>query len=1188
MERTTGQNAGTTPGEGEDDARPDEGTTARPDAGPDPRPDARADRGANDPGRAPVTRPDPDLGTNAGDEADPKTAGDLDDEALFETAVVGAPDPDRDRSFWPRYRKHFHIGLWSTLTVVLVGLFLMLASMSLTGRVIVLPDWVAERVETRLNEALPEGQITLRRFEIGVTPKGNPRLRLIDVGLRDASGLDIAQFNSIQGGVRLWPLLSGRLVPRTAVLSGAQITFRRLADGGFALRFGQGDTATGSLGEMIDAVDAAFVEGIFAQAAKVSANGLTITLEDSRSGRLWQVTDGRLDLTHTDKIIETRVLFDVFNQTEELAVVDLTLRSDKITSRATLSVAFENAGAADIGAQSPALSFLQLIDAPVAGALRTTIGDGGELAGLAGVLSIDEGAVRPTPGAKPVGFGGAKGYVDYDPEQDVLNLSSFTFLSDLGEIEMGGRLFFTDHAAGWPQTIVGQFNVRRALLNDPELFDAPLVIQSGFADARLHLSPFRLDVGQAVLFHDDTRYELSGAVRTAGGGYDLSLGLKVPKIALSELKSVWPRTVQPPTRAWVFDRMLEGEVEDLHIALKGESLATADALIGGYGRDLSVRFMPQMPPAERASGYFSLAEGRFLASIDEGVVRAPGGRELAVKPSTFMIPDVGAPGSIGHLDLRVAGPVPAALELLDLEPFEIFKGTDFGPDVATGRVNARVKAEFALLKNLPKEDVRFTVNGRLFDVVSDRILPGSTLTAKQLRLSADQSLLKVSGDAMIGDNALTMTWRQPLNDDSPVEFADVSGQIALGEALNEEFNLGIGPRMLSGAGTADFRLKLRPGTAPVLNASSTLAGVTMAIPGTGWSKPASATGKLTLRAELGAQPKITAFDIEAPGLSATGRVTTKEGGQLDRAVLSRVRLGGWLDAPVTITGRGSAPVAISVTGGRADLRGAGFDMGGGGAGGGNGPSEPLAIRLDELVIAQSIVLQNFNAHFDLAGGLSGKFTADVANGAPINGTVVQSAQGAAYKIQSQNGGLVLKGLGIFSQARGGRLEIVMVPNGEPGTFEGDMVLANTRLVDAPTVAEMLSTLSIVGLIDQLNGEGIGFSEVKARFRLTPRQVVLYSSSAVSPSLGLSMDGYYNLDSSTMDMQGVLSPFYLINSLGRVVSARDGEGLVGFAFNLSGPDDDLSVAVNPLSVLMPGVLREIFRRQSPQQPGGSTQ
>ena len=66
----------------------------------------------------------------------------------------------------------------------------------------------------------------------------------------------------------------------------------------------------------------------------------------------------------------------------------------------------------------------------------------------------------------------------------------------------------------------------------------------------------------------------------------------------------------------------------------------------------------------------------------------------------------------------------------------------------------------------------------------------------------------------------------------------------------------------------------------------------------------------------------------------------------------------------------------------------------------------------------------------------------------------------------------------------------------------------------------------------------------------------------------------------MDFQGVVSPFYLINGIGAVLT-RPGEGLIGFNFTLRGPVGDVQVGVNPLSLFTPGMFRELFRRPPPQ-------
>ena len=80
---------------------------------------------------------------------------------------------------------------------------------------------------------------------------------------------------------------------------------------------------------------------------------------------------------------------------------------------------------------------------------------------------------------------------------------------------------------------------------------------------------------------------------------------------------------------------------------------------------------------------------------------------------------------------------------------------------------------------------------------------------------------------------------------------------------------------------------------------------------------------------------------------------------------------------------------------------------------------------------------------------------------------------------------------------------------------------------------------------------------------------------------MSLDGYVNTNSKQLDLQGVLSPFYMLNGIGAILTRR-GEGLIGFNFTLSGATEAPEAAVNPLSLFTPGMFREIFRRRPPEQ------
>ena len=106
-------------------------------------------------------------------------------------------------------------------------------------------------------------------------------------------------------------------------------------------------------------------------------------------------------------------------------------------------------------------------------------------------------------------------------------------------------------------------------------------------------------------------------------------------------------------------------------------------------------------------------------------------------------------------------------------------------------------------------------------------------------------------------------------------------------------------------------------------------------------------------------------------MDARGRITTREGGGLEKATFERVVAGDWLNAAVTLTGRGRGALDVALTGGSLDMRrmpDTGGDAGGGG---------PIDVRLDRLRISEGISLTDFRGEFGSRGGFNGRFVAAV-------------------------------------------------------------------------------------------------------------------------------------------------------------------------------------------------------------------
>ncbi len=151
-------------------------------------------------------------------------------------------------------------------------------------------------------------------------------------------------------------------------------------------------------------------------------------------------------------------------------------------------------------------------------------------------------------------------------------------------------------------------------------------------------------------------------------------------------------------------------------------------------------------------------------------------------------------------------------------------------------------------------------------------------------------------------------------------------------------------------------------------------------------------------------------------------------------------------------------------------------------------------------------------------------------------------------------------------------------------MSGSLEIENFRIKNAPVLAQIISSASIIGLLDNLNGNGLLFTKIDGSFDYKESKLTLKNGVAVGPSLGLTMGGYekYGQKQNTVNVKGLLSPVYIINGvikaiplIGKVLGGEKGEGVFGVSYKVQGNASNPIVLVNPLSILTPGVFRKIF-------------
>jgi hypothetical protein len=1076
-----------------------------------------------------------------------------------------------------------------SLTVILTLMVLVLGfgylTLAYTGKTIRVPTWGVAEIEARLNRGLDEARlpkgtaVSLGEVEVAVDPDFVPRFRIKDIRLIGGTGRSLLTLPEATLALDPRALLSGQVRASQVRLSGARLAVRRDTAGRIDLQFEGSPTGAGpkSLSEVLTAAEAVFASPALESLTSIEAEGLTLVLTDERAGRTWQVGDGRLVIQNGETAISAELGLTLLDRATPAQAV-LTLVSDKGANTAHLRARVDTIAASDLAAMAPPLAFLGFVDAPISGALEARLAEDGSFGGLTAQLGLSAGSLAPGQGARPIGFDRAALSLAYDPATARIQLTNLSVESASLRLTARGHgdLLDPDGAplasGALPDSILAQIAVTEVMLDPEGLFEEPVRFSQGALDLRLRLKPFRIDIGQLSLVEGDERLLLSGAAEAKAGGWQAAIDVQLNRIQTERLLKVWPVAVVPKTRSWFATNVGQGLLTDVQAALRLQPGGQPQFSLGYEFSDTEVRFVRTLPSILNGRGHATLENKTYTVALDQGHVIAPEGGRIEAGGTVFQILDITQRPATAKIDLVTSASLTATLSLLDQEPFSFFSKAGQPYNLGDGRAELQASLLMPLKPRILFEDVSFTVAGHIRDFTSPALVPGRILTAPEIEVAVNTDGLELKGKGKLDIMPVDLTYRQGFGPEQKGR-ARINGTVMLSDAVLRDFGIELPAGSVKGEGPAAIDVALAKDAAPQLTLTSNLSGLALRLDALGWSKGAKTRAALDLEARLSREPVVERLALTAPGLDATGRITTRRGGGLDKAEFEKVVAGDWLDASVTLTGRGDGALDVALTGGRLDMRR--MPDGGGDAGGGG----PIEVRLDRLRISEGISLTDFRGEFASRGGFNGRFVAAVNDMALIEGVIAPAEGGSAFRITSENAGAVMAAAGIFDKGRGGNLDMTLFPRGPKGEYTGTATFTRLRVQGAPALAELLSAVSVVGLLEQMNGEGLAFNNGEVKFILTPTAVEITQGSAVGASLGISFAGLYLSGSGAIDLRGVISPIYLVNGVGQILT-RKGEGLFGFNYRVTGTAEDPNVAVNPLSVLTPGMFRELFRQRPP--------
>jgi hypothetical protein len=187
-------------------------------------------------------------------------------------------------------------------------------------------------------------------------------------------------------------------------------------------------------------------------------------------------------------------------------------------------------------------------------------------------------------------------------------------------------------------------------------------------------------------------------------------------------------------------------------------------------------------------------------------------------------------------------------------------------------------------------------------------------------------------------------------------------------------------------------------------------------------------------------------------------------------------------------------------------------------------------------------------------------------------------------------------IGFFPNIEGGQISLKVGMDQQGSTEKkGTLWAKNFRLITSQTVDSQMERSEV------FSGNMVGntrsrrtrrkrtkiqtklqFNRLKAPFSYGNGQFVLHDSYVNGPIIGATLRGKIDFRTERMRLGGTYVPLYGLNSaigeiplLNELLVGRKGEGVFGVTFGIEGPTANPTVIVNPVSLLTPGVFRQIF-------------
>ena len=818
------------------------------------------------------------------------------------------------------------------------------------------------------------------------------------------------------------------------------------------------------------------------------------------------------------------------------------------------------------------------------------------------LIRDDAGRLEPIP----VRAGRVK--LTYDPIKHAIAVLPSTLQAAGASVTFEGQAQANvlDGKEGWAFNLASS----EGILGTGDFSVAPIALERLTLQGRYITKQGLIQIAKAEMSAGGATFAANGEVSVDANRPGVRLHGASTPLSAQTLKAVWPAGLAKKSRIWVGENVISAEIKRFEFKREtGVFSAPSDVATNGRA-SLVVEvgqsaFKPtlSLPTVESPRALLGVENDHFELTMPEGKMKLPSGETIALSAGQLTSDNINAEISDAKLSFKASSEVMAFAEIMQAEPLRLIDANSLPFSNASGKVTLETSLEFPMKDELDIAAIKKTGSAHLKDGRIKNLMDAYDVQGASMAFAFSDGAIDAKGEAVVKGVLAKISWQHifgaPEDRQPPLRITatlDNTDRRQLGFDLDH---------LLDGVVPVD--LQVVPGPVPgqrKLHVRADLSGAELRVPAIGWRKAPgrSAFAEFDVAAAPHEKHELQNLRIGGDNIAVEGWAALAADRSLSEFyfpdfsvnVVTRLDVQGRRGAK----GIWDIKVRGSTLDGRDYFRSL-FTLGRGD--GGRAESDEggvnVDVQIDNVLGFSETSLRGLKAKIETRNGklttLDARGTFN-DGGAPLAVVLDRDSRGRRrIRADSTDAGRALKLIGFYPNMQNGRVRLELNVDASGDTEKsGTLWVEDFRVLGDPIVSEVVSSgvndsRPSIGGKTRVVREVFQFDTMRVPFSTGHGQFVMNDAYMKGPLLGGTLRGKVDFNTSKVNLGGTYIPLQGLNNafgqiplLGQILSGPLGEGIFGITFAITGAMSDPQVIVNPLSLVAPGIFREIFQMTNP--------